>query len=286
MANTSSFLFSVFPERDPRTKDWETLRNPIYMTVTLATYLYIVKRWGPEYMKNRKPYDLRKSVMAYNLFQVVANVYFFSKIFYHSFWAAGYSPICQALTFGTDYHATSLLHALYWYLVVRVADFLDTMFFILKKKFSHITVLHVTHHTLVAFSGWMFMQFGADGQTVLGVCLNSFVHIVMYSYYFLSALGPSVQKYLWWKRYLTTIQIAQFVYMIFHLSLPLYFDCGYPRSFLLIMFPQVILILALFVNFYVHSYVKRDGKGNISNACFAQAQLYTRGPADAKSKRG
>ena len=39
-------------------------------------------------------------------------------------------------------------------------------------------------------------------------CLNCFVHIVMYSYYFLSGLGPSVQKYLWWKKYVTVLQMV------------------------------------------------------------------------------
>ena len=39
--------------------------------------------------------------------------------------------------------------------------------------------------------------------------LNSFVHVVMYTYYALSAMGPEVQKYLWWKRYLTQFQLVR-----------------------------------------------------------------------------
>lgn len=31
----------------------------------------------------------------------------------------------------------------------------------------------------------------------------------MYSYYMLSALGPKVQKYLWWKKYLTALQMVR-----------------------------------------------------------------------------
>lgn len=31
--------------------------------------------------------------------------------------------------------------------------------------------------------------------------INSFVHIVMYAYYLLAAMGPQVQKYLWWKKW-------------------------------------------------------------------------------------
>jgi elongation of very long chain fatty acids protein 4 len=38
--------------------------------------------------------------------------------------------------------------------------------------------------------------------------LNSFVHTIMYAYYGLSALGPWVQKYLWWKKYITQMQLV------------------------------------------------------------------------------
>ena len=38
--------------------------------------------------------------------------------------------------------------------------------------------------------------------------INSFVHVLMYTYYGLSAIGPHMQKYLWWKKYLTRIQLV------------------------------------------------------------------------------
>lgn len=30
----------------------------------------------------------------------------------------------------------------------------------------------------------------------------------MYAYYMLAAMGPKVQKYLWWKKYLTVLQMV------------------------------------------------------------------------------
>ena len=39
--------------------------------------------------------------------------------------------------------------------------------------------------------------------------LNSFVHIWMYSYYALAAFGPHMQKYLWWKKYMTVLQLVR-----------------------------------------------------------------------------
>jgi len=39
--------------------------------------------------------------------------------------------------------------------------------------------------------------------------LNCSVHVIMYSYYGLS-LFPSLRKYLWWKKYVTLIQLVRF----------------------------------------------------------------------------
>ena len=59
--------------------------------------------------------------------------------------------------------------------------------------------------------------------------LNSFVHVLMYTHYLLSAvLGSNMKarrKYLWWSRYLTQFQMFQFVTMMvqvlrFHGGLP------------------------------------------------------------------
>lgn len=38
--------------------------------------------------------------------------------------------------------------------------------------------------------------------------INAMVHVIMYSYYGHSAAGPRFQKYLWWKKYMTAIQLV------------------------------------------------------------------------------
>lgn len=67
--------------------------------------------------------------------------------------------------------------------------------------------------------GW---PLGAEAQLSLPFCflltggmgsfhamINSSVHVVMYLYYGLSALGPVAQPYLWWKKYMTAIQLVR-----------------------------------------------------------------------------
>ena len=61
------------------------------------------------------------------------------------------------------------------------------------------------------FSG--FIIFIGGHGTLLGL-INSCIHVVMYVYYMLSAI-PSMQKYLWWKRYLTIMQIVSFFVFVF-----------------------------------------------------------------------
>lgn len=46
------------------------------------------------------------------------------------------------------------------------------------------------------------------GNATLPNLINNFVHVCMYLYYMMSAMGPQYQKYLWWKKYMTELQIV------------------------------------------------------------------------------
>ncbi|KAK3876490.1 hypothetical protein Pcinc_018726 [Petrolisthes cinctipes] len=109
-----------------------------------------------------------------------------------------------------------MLYGCYWYYLSKFVDFLDTVFFVLNKKNDHISLLHVVHHSLMPVSMWYGMRFQPGGHNTLMSFLNSIVHTVMYLYYLLAALGPRVRPYLWWKKYLTSMQIIQFVTVMAH----------------------------------------------------------------------
>ncbi|KAL1465614.1 hypothetical protein WDU94_005169 [Cyamophila willieti] len=61
----------------------------------------------------------------------------------------------------------------------------------------------------MVFWCWAYIKFIKGEQGVIIGIINSFVHVVMYSYYFLAALGPQVQKHLWWKKYITRLQLVR-----------------------------------------------------------------------------
>lgn len=55
---------------------------------------------------------------------------------------------------------------------------------------------------------WRFLNLFSGGHSTFFALLNTFVHIVMYFYYMIAAMGPRYQKYIWWKKYLTTFQMV------------------------------------------------------------------------------
>ena len=66
----------------------------------------------------------------------------------------------------------------------------------------------------------------------------------MYLYYFLSAWGPGIQKYLGWKRYLTTLQLVQFVLVFIH-AIQVYLSLKEPFYFMTSILPASHLPLRL-----------------------------------------
>lgn len=59
-----------------------------------------------------------------------------------------------------------------------------------------------------AWLGDLLFLFTAGGMGSFHAMVNSTVHIIMYFYYGLSAAGPRFQKFLWWKKYMTAIQLV------------------------------------------------------------------------------
>lgn len=121
---------------------------------------------------------------------------------------------------------------IWWYYFSKIIELLDTVFFILRKKNNQITFLHVYHHSTMVPLWWIGVKWYAGGSckcshhpkwkwklislslslfslAFFSAMLNSGIHVLMYSYYFLSAFGPAVRPFLWWKKYLTMMQLVR-----------------------------------------------------------------------------
>lgn len=147
----------------------------------------------------------------------------------------------------------------WWYYFSKFTEFFDTIFFVMRKRYDQVSTLHVIHHGIMPVSVWWGVKFTPGGHSSFFGFLNTFVHIIMYTYYMLAAMGPKVQKYLWWKKYLTVLQMIQFVLVMVH-AFQLLFknDCNYPIYFAYFIGAHAILFYFLFSRFYKQAYTKKQ----------------------------
>lgn len=241
---------------DPRAKSLPFMDNPLPTLGMMISYLLFVLWLGPLYMRDRKPMDLRRVIIFYNMFQVLLSGYMFYEHLMAG-WLQGYSLTCQTVDYDDGPLSRRMFNLCYVYYLSKLSEFADTVFFVLRKKQSQITDLHVYHHSLTPMEAWILTKFIAGGNATFPNVINNFVHVLMYFYYMLSAMGPRYQKYLWWKKYMTEVQIIQFILCIAHCINALVSGCPFPRFISTLLLINASIFLVLFMNFYIQSYKRK-----------------------------
>ncbi|XP_063709928.1 very long chain fatty acid elongase AAEL008004-like [Culicoides brevitarsis] len=250
------FLFNEY--KDPRNEHFPLLGSPFPIFGILAAYLYFVLSIGPRFMENRKPFDIQRIINWYNIAQVVINLFIGVVGLKYSYLQPDFSLRCQPIDHKTTPERQILLKVCYGFLLSRMFDLLDTIFFVLRKRDRQISFLHLYHHAGIVFGAYIFNKFMAGSHSVLLGIVNSFVHVFMYGYYFLTSFKPELKASIWWKKHITQIQIIQFVILVVHFGLPLFYtDCNHPKALLFTGAVQNLFMLILFSDFYIKAYLKK-----------------------------
>ncbi|CAK1553382.1 unnamed protein product [Leptosia nina] len=252
------YLDSLKIGKSPLVDSWFMMSSPIPLLAVVVSYLFFLKI-GTRLMKNRAPLQLTKIVSYYNAGQVVLAAVLCIKVFKLNLFKDGI--IYAGCRYPSNTQNPLLLDLGWWYFFAKFTELLDTVFFVIRKKEKQVTFLHVYHHVIMALYSWSYLKFAAGGEGAVLALLNSAVHIVMYSYYFLSGLGPKFQKYLWWKKYVTKMQLGQFILMLLYCVWTHFSPrCQYAAGFTYFISFNVIVFLLLFLNFYSKSYKSKGSK--------------------------
>lgn len=246
-------------QRDPRVDGWLFMGSPWPTFFICVSYVVIVKVIAPWYMKNRPPFQLRNLLVAYNTVQVIFSTWLFYEIGM-SGWFTHYSFRCQPVDYSDNPSAIRMTYASWWYYFSKFTEFFDTFFFVLHKKFEHVSTLHVIHHGCMPLSVWFGVKFTPGGHSTFFGFINTFVHIVMYVYYMLSAMGPQYRRFIWWKKYLTNFQMIQFIMIFGHAFQLCFTECNYPRAFMWWIGGHAVMFFFLFSEFYINAYIKGAAK--------------------------
>uniref|UniRef100_A0A1B0G676 Elongation of very long chain fatty acids protein n=1 Tax=Glossina morsitans morsitans TaxID=37546 RepID=A0A1B0G676_GLOMM len=254
----SQLIALLSKSKDSRIDGWFLMSSPVNVTLIILAYIFIVLRIGPSLMKNRKAYSLRHTLAVYNLFQIIYNSYLF--------WSLGSEaqPIGSLMKDDCKIERSDELTLQcfgfgWWYLMNKIVDFMDTIFMILRKKNHQITFLHVYHHAIMVVLSWVSMKYiGVREEFGIVTALNAGVHVLMYFYYFVAAVGPQSQMYLQWKIYITKIQIGQFFVGPLYLLATVVRGCQVPRVYMFWTVVNAAVFILLFTNFYLKTYTNRQ----------------------------
>ncbi|KAJ4484695.1 fatty acid elongase [Lentinula edodes] len=256
-----SYLTSFIPGKTPLSTNTEVL-------TTLASYLAVI--FGIQaFKKNRQPQKLNTLFQAHNVILSSGSLLLLALMLEEILpivWKNGlYFGICAPEAWTPRMEFYYLVNYYFKYL-----ELLDTVFLAYKKK--PLAFLHVFHHSATALL--CYSQLG--GKTSISwtvITLNLSVHVLMYYYYYATAGG----KRIWWKKYLTSMQIVQFIIDLFivyfgtwqHFAfryqshLPHVGDCAGSETAALFGCGLLTSYLGLFINFYIQTY-KKPVKGSKS----------------------
>ncbi|XP_067613822.1 very long chain fatty acid elongase F-like [Eurosta solidaginis] len=226
-------------------------------------YVTFVFRIGPWFMKSREPYKLTAVLKYYNIIQILFNAVMAITAFY-LFLYKRVVPIGCMTVLPWEHPLKSVeIFAGFAYVINKFLDLCDTIFFVLRKSYKQVTFLHVYHHIMMTFVSFVYVRtLGPGGHAVMTGIMNAVVHVIMYGYYFVSATEPNMKNSLWWKKYITQIQIIQFILALIHNLWPLLVDrnCSVPKIFCIFSVIQAILMIYLFGSFYKKSYLDVEKK--------------------------
>ncbi|CAH1709093.1 unnamed protein product [Chironomus riparius] len=246
-------------ERNSIIRSWAFTSSPYPIISVSLIYLWIVFRAGPNFMKNRRPFDLTLATRLYNIFQIAGCLFFNVQAFklgfsFYEIWKCTDEP--KYIGYSDEFEM-KLNYYQWWYIFLRMSEFLETIFFVLRKKFNQVSILHVYHHISIPFLLWIFLMYSGGRMELCLAIFNSHVHVIMYGYYFLSSFHK-LQKYTnLLKPLITAIQILQLFILFIHCVIALLPGCHASRLFVL----QAInlgLLIFMFLKFYFENYLSNS----------------------------
>jgi len=239
------YIFLVRTISSDWPKDYTTFHDCSYIVPLAGSLIYLLTIFlGRKYMKSRSPIPLINFMISYNAYQILLNgwtVYsFIRELVLNNY------PIWGNTLESTNYSMSFLIWIHY---NNKYLEFFDTFIMVARKSDRQVTFLHVYHHILLVWAWWAVCHFACGGDAYFGAMVNSFVHIIMYGYYLMSVVEIPCP----WKKYITQVQLVQFV-LCFGSALYCLIIGTYPFYLCVLQIYVMTNMLVLFIKFYWETY--------------------------------
>lgn len=227
----------------------------------IVIYLIVVYLILPKFMQNRQPFNINAIIRCYNVFQIFACYYFIMKFRQYGL---KFSRTWQCFNSFDDHEhdLKEIDEVVWWFTMLRTLEFIETVFFILRKRFDQVSFLHVYHHigTVVCF--YLFTKHNGGIMGIYFGAINSCIHIIMYGYYLMSSFDQFRKISNLIKPFLTAIQITQLALLVGQSISALRPSCNVPKFLFIIQGLNVAYLIFMFGQFFVKSFLKKQKRKN------------------------
>ncbi|KAL2398031.1 Elongation of fatty acids protein 2 [Exophiala dermatitidis] len=185
-------------------KDGVTPMSTLKETAIALIGYYVIIFGGRELMKHRPPFVLKGPFIVHNLVLTIISAVLLALFTEQLLPTLVRRGVFYAICDVNGGWTKELVLLYYMTYLTKYLELVDTLFLVLKKK--PLTFLHTYHHGATALLCYTQL-IGHTAVSWVPITLNLLVHVVMYWYYFQAARGIRI----WWKKYITILQITQFV---------------------------------------------------------------------------
>lgn len=236
--------------------DIHSWKVPLILTTSYLLVLPVLRIFSRKYLSESVDVKLllKETMVVYNGGQVLLNGWMVYR-FVDALVNRGHPFIGDLYTVNTGATFAVWIHYMDKYL-----EFFDTFFMVLRGRMDQVSFLHVYHHISIAWAWWVALRCYPGGDAYFGALLNSWIHVMMYSYYTLSLLKFPCP----WKRFITQAQLLQFTSVVVYTAVaftmvyntgeakPQHYICYAVQTF------EMVSLFYLFSLFYSRAYKKKQ----------------------------
>ncbi|PAV69333.1 hypothetical protein WR25_27306 [Diploscapter pachys] len=234
-----------------------------HFIITLqASVLYVLVVFGTKFfMRNREPFSLFVPLNIWNFLLAAFSIIGTIKMTPEFVGTLQNHGVVNSYCYVYDFTKGENGYWVWLFIASKLFELVDTVFLVLRKR--PLMFLHWYHHILTLIYAW-FSHPLTPGFNRYGIYLNFLVHAFMYSYYFLRSMKIWVPGVV--AKFVTTIQIVQFLIscgVLAHVAVLVFLQnvkCDFDINVFYLASFMDTTYLALFINFFLKSYVLRGGK--------------------------
>ena len=233
----------------------------LYATVIYLALVFQGRRW----MQNRKPFNLRKPLILWNIGLAVFSIIGTASVLPTILHELSHYGVDYAVCFTNVAANPRVAIWLYLFGLSKLVELGDTAFIVLRK--SPLPFLHWYHHVTVL----IYTMYGINNPNAVGGIfggMNYFVHSLMYSYYAGRAMGVRIPR--WMAQIITILQLSQMFVGVYVTVLAFYNDrsgrvpgCTIRNDLMCMATAMYFSYALLFLHFFYTKYCSSKEKSKV-----------------------